>query len=83
MYARKQKIEKQAVLDFLRGIFFLYLCMYSLMRFGIEFIRIDTVPVFWGLRAPQWISMGMILVSIGIAVLTLQKRAALAKNKCL
>lgn len=39
----------------------IYLIIYSAIRFGIEFFRIDLVPVFLGLRAPQWISAGMII----------------------
>ena len=44
------------------GIFFLYLLLYSLGRFGIEFLRIDLVPVFASLRAPQWISLGFAVI---------------------
>jgi phosphatidylglycerol:prolipoprotein diacylglycerol transferase len=46
-------------------IFFLYLALYSLGRFGIEFFRIDRVPIILGLRAPQWISL--ILIAIGVS----------------
>lgn len=46
-------------------IFFLYLLLYSLVRFCIEFMRIDTVPIVVGLRAPQWISI--VLMGVGIA----------------
>lgn len=45
-------------------IFFIYILLYSLARFGIEFLRIDTVPVWAGLRAPQWVSLGFIVVGI-------------------
>ena len=38
-----------------------YLSMYSLLRFGLEFIRIDITPVVFGLRWPQWISILIIL----------------------
>jgi len=69
--ARDQKIER---------LFFLYLIFYSLLRFGIEYIRIDAVPVFWGLRMPQWISMGIMVLSISIFVFLFQKRTPLAKN---
>ncbi len=44
----------------------LYLFFASLGRFGIEFIRIDDVPIFWGLRAPQWIALTLIGVAIAI-----------------
>ncbi|MBI4252700.1 prolipoprotein diacylglyceryl transferase [Candidatus Uhrbacteria bacterium] len=43
-------------------VFFLYLILYSLGRFGIEFLRIDIVPLAFGLRAPQWISLGFMIV---------------------
>ncbi len=49
----------------------LYLFFASLGRFGIEFIRIDQVPVFWGLRVPQWIALALIGVAIA---LLLQRR---------
>lgn len=57
-------------------VFFIYLLLYSLARFWIEFLRIDIVPVLAGLRAPQWISLGLIVVSIvGLArVLRKQKK---------
>ncbi len=44
-------------------IFLGYAVLYSLGRFFLEFIRIDIVPVVWGLRAPQWISIGIIGVA--------------------
>lgn len=55
-------------------VFFLYLFLYSLVRFGIEFLRIDTVPVLAGLRAPQWISLGLIAVGIWGLVQVLRKQ---------
>lgn len=41
-------------------LFSLYFISYSLGRFAIEFLRIDTVPVLFDLRAPQWWSVGII-----------------------
>ncbi len=35
----------------------LYLILYSVGRFSIEFIRIDPVPIIAGLRVPQWTSL--------------------------
>lgn len=52
-------------------VFFFYLFLYSLIRLGIEYLRIDLVPVILGLRAPQWISLGLIILS---GVWLLQKR---------
>ncbi|MDO8581630.1 MAG: prolipoprotein diacylglyceryl transferase [bacterium] len=41
---------------------FLYLFLYSVLRFTLEFIRIDPVPTFAGMRLPQWISLGIIII---------------------
>lgn len=49
-----------------------YLIIYSAVRFGIELLRIDSVPVFFGLRAPQWISLA--LLSVGLVIVMLAKR---------
>lgn len=38
-------------------IFLIYLILYSLGRFFIEFLRIDPQPVFFGLRLGQWLSL--------------------------
>ncbi len=52
-------------------IFAFYLIIYSVGRFFIEFLRIDPVPVLFGLRAPQWWSI--LLICLGVIVL-LQRR---------
>ena len=44
-------------------IFFAYLALYSIMRFAIEFLRIDSVPIWWGLRFPQWWSIDIFIVA--------------------
>lgn len=41
-----------------------YLILYSLLRFSLEFIRIDITPEFFGLRLPQIVSLFIILFSI-------------------
>lgn len=61
---RERKMDASTCDRWLTGIFFAYLIVYSVIRFSIEFFRIDTVPVLWGLRAPQWVSVDIILVSI-------------------
>ncbi len=43
------------------GIAVIYLGIYSVFRFGVEMLRVDPVPIAWGLRAPQWISAGIII----------------------
>ena len=42
----------------------LYFILYSILRFCLEFIRIDFAPVFLGLRWPQIMSLILILVFI-------------------
>ena len=54
-----------------------YLISYSLLRFGLEFIRIDYAPTFLGLRWPQIISL--LIIMITIIVLYSKKAPTLAK----
>jgi len=42
----------------------LYFILYSVLRFVLEFIRIDFAPVFLGLRWPQIMSLLFILVTV-------------------
>jgi phosphatidylglycerol:prolipoprotein diacylglycerol transferase len=44
----------------------LYLILYSLLRFSLEFIRLDPTPEIWGLRWPQIISLIIILLVIAL-----------------
>jgi phosphatidylglycerol---prolipoprotein diacylglyceryl transferase len=53
--------------DKIKNFFFvlitsLYLILYSILRFSLEFIRIDTTPVLFGLRFPQIVSVLIILI---------------------
>lgn len=50
-------------------IFISYFLLYSLLRFSLEFIRIDATPVLLGLRLPQIVSL-LIVVSclVGLAL---------------
>ncbi|MBT7552968.1 prolipoprotein diacylglyceryl transferase [bacterium] len=48
------------------AITLLYLGGYSLIRFGLEFVRIDPTPMFLGLRLPQVISLLAILAIIAL-----------------
>lgn len=56
-------------------VFLLWLLLYSLGRFAIEFLRIDTVPMILGLRAPQWMSV-IFLCMAGVKLFSI-----LAKKK--
>ncbi len=71
---RIKRIESSIGVQKLGMVFFTYLIIYSLIRFGVEFFRIDTVPVLWGLRAPQWVSVDIILVGIIATVYLLNKK---------
>ena len=43
-----------------------YLLMYSVLRFSLEFLRVDPTPVLLGLRLPQLTSLLIILLAIAI-----------------
>ncbi|MCX6800455.1 MAG: prolipoprotein diacylglyceryl transferase [Candidatus Falkowbacteria bacterium] len=42
----------------------LYFLLYSALRFGLEFIRIDYAPTLLGLRWPQFISLIIIIIAL-------------------
>ncbi len=46
----------------------LYMILYSVLRFTLEFVRIDETPSVLGLRWPQVISLFIILISILILI---------------
>jgi len=46
----------------------LYMVLYSILRFALEFIRIDFSPIFLGLRWPQIISLVFILIFLGFLI---------------
>jgi phosphatidylglycerol---prolipoprotein diacylglyceryl transferase len=52
---RGKKLSSQIVLA-------IYLIGYGLIRFSLEFIKIDTTPTLLNLRWPQWISLLMIII---------------------
>jgi len=45
-----------------------YMILYSILRFGLEFIRIDKTPLCFGLRFPQIISLIVIAISLIILI---------------
>jgi len=55
-------------------LFCMYLIMYSIFRFFIDFLRIDTPPVFLGLHLAQLISIGTLVFGIAL-LLILRKRS--------
>lgn len=51
----------------------LYLILYSILRFSLEFIRIDFTPSVLSWRFPQLISLLIILLTIGSAIIFKRK----------
>jgi len=46
----------------------LYMLLYSILRFSLEFIRIDDAPYLFDLRWPQIMSLALILASISLII---------------
>lgn len=68
-------IKKQKISEFNHILsVIIYAVLYSLLRFFIEFIRIDTTPILLGLRFPQFISLTIILLSLGFLVYKILKK---------
>ncbi|MCK5061263.1 prolipoprotein diacylglyceryl transferase [Candidatus Parcubacteria bacterium] len=61
----KHKLPAACCLLPAKIIIAVYLILYSLLRFSLEFIRTDITPVFFGLRFPQIISL-VIIISISL-----------------
>jgi len=59
------RLKNKVNLDYLGKISFaVYLFLYSVLRFFIEFIRLDPTPDLFGLRWPQIFSLLMIIIAI-------------------
>lgn len=71
--------KKQFQERFSIWISLIYVILYSILRFFIEFTRLDETPDFWGWRWPQIISLILIIISIIILINTLH--APKEKNK--
>ncbi|MDD5291442.1 MAG: prolipoprotein diacylglyceryl transferase [Patescibacteria group bacterium] len=54
-------------------IFSFYLIMYSILRFSLEFIRIDETPVIWSLRFPQIASLIIVLLTFALLIYKIRK----------
>ncbi len=59
-----------------------YLVSYSLLRFLLEFIRLDPTPVILGWRFPQIVSLALIIISL-LYFWRLKQRGKLANIKTL
>lgn len=65
---RKRKFDGQ--------IFWLYLILYPVYRFGVEFVRADNKPLLWIFTTPQIMSLALLLCALA-AYFHLQKRGHL------
>jgi len=62
LYRQKNNLTKKVAMKI--GAY--YLALYSILRFSLEFIKVDTTPIFLGLRWPQFISLIIIIIAIFI-----------------
>lgn len=60
LYRQKNTLSKKIAMRI--GAY--YLVLYSALRFGLEFIKVDVTPLFLGLRWPQVISLVIIIIAI-------------------
>ena len=63
LYWRIQKVHRAG------EIFGLYLVLYSITRFLVEFVRNHEQPTHLGLSLTQWISLGTLAAGIGLVVM--------------
>jgi len=54
-------------------LFSFYLITYSVLRFSLEFVRIDETPELWGLRWPQIASLIIVLLTFGLIIYKIKK----------
>lgn len=74
-YIKKRELTKR----FFIWSVSLYMILYSILRFGLEFIRIDDAPSFFGLRFPQ--IMSLLIMFLFLLILTYQLNAPKEKNE--
>jgi phosphatidylglycerol:prolipoprotein diacylglycerol transferase len=58
------------------AVFLVYLVLYSVGRFFLSFLRLDSNTVFLGLNQPQWISLIVLAVAVPLLVM---RRVSLRK----
>ncbi len=67
---KKRRVNAQdEKVAYFRSTVLIYIILYSILRFLLEFIRIDITPLLWGMRWPQIISLGLIFISLIILLL--------------
>ncbi|MDD5032437.1 MAG: prolipoprotein diacylglyceryl transferase, partial [Patescibacteria group bacterium] len=67
-------IKKRKFNNFFYFLFFIfYFVIYSILRFCLEFIRIDATPVIWNLRFPQIASLILVLLTFALLIYRIRK----------
>ncbi len=72
--------ESQGTLKQVQGdkrnglVFLVYLINYSLIRIGMEFLRVDTTPEVLGMRLPILVSVGIMIVSFILIIVKLKPK---------
>jgi phosphatidylglycerol:prolipoprotein diacylglycerol transferase len=61
-------------------VVFSYLTLYSILRFVLEYIRIDITPIILGLRFPQLMSVALVFISLAYVIYYHFKNQPLKKN---
>lgn len=59
-------VKQKVYPNFYKHLTIIYLIAYSVLRFSLEFIRLDETSLFLGLRWPQVISLIIIIISLFI-----------------
>ncbi len=60
LYKQKNNLTKKIAMKIVAA----YLALYSILRFSLEFIKVDVTPLFLGLRWPQVISIVILVIAI-------------------
>lgn len=60
LYKQKNNLTKKIAMK----VVAVYLALYSILRFSLEFIKVDITPLFLGLRWPQVISIVILVIAI-------------------
>ena len=60
LYNQKDKLSQKLAMR----VSAYYLALYSILRFFLEFIKVDLTPILFGLRWPQIISLIAIIVAV-------------------
>ena len=61
-------------------VFFSYIFGYGIIRFLMEFLRIDNAPMIYGIRLPQIVSVFFVLISVALFYLTKKNKSSIINS---